>query len=159
MNPDALSVVRLERTISATPHQVYRAWLDADLLQRWLAPGDLEVSRVDVDERVGGHYRIWQAAAGSEVGGFDAELLELVTDQRIVFRWGFVGPARTDGPVHESLLTITVRETPEGTTALTLVHERLDALAAAMPDVARNVGPGWTLVLDKLAIAVSEAKR
>jgi uncharacterized protein YndB with AHSA1/START domain len=148
------AVVRLERIIPAEPHQVYRAWLDPDLLQRWLAPGGLEVKRVAIDERVGGHYRVWQADSGSDVGGFDCELLELVPDQRIVFRWGFAGPARGDGPVFDSLLTITLRGAPGGATALTLVHERLDELTAAMPDVARNVGPGWQLVLDKLAATV-----
>ena len=148
------AVVRLERLIPAAPHQVYRAWLDPDLLQRWLAPGGLEVRRVEIDERVGGHYRVWQAASGSDVGGFDCELIELVPDQRIVFRWGFAGPARSDGPVFDSLLTITLRGTPDAATALTLVHERLDELSAAMPDVAGNVGPGWELVLEKLIAMV-----
>jgi hypothetical protein len=31
------------------------------------------------------------------------------------------------------------------------VHERLDALAAAMPQVAGNVGTGWDSALGKLA--------
>jgi hypothetical protein len=31
------------------------------------------------------------------------------------------------------------------------VHERLDDLERAMPDVAGNVGVGWELVFDKLA--------
>ena len=67
------TVVRLERTIPAPPHKVYRAWFDPDLLRRWLAPGGLEVKRVEIDERVGGHYRIWQADSDSDVGGFDCE--------------------------------------------------------------------------------------
>jgi uncharacterized protein YndB with AHSA1/START domain len=108
------AVVRLERTIPAPPHRVYRAWLEPDLLRRWLAPGGLEVKRVDVDEGVGGHYRVWQADSGADVGGFDCELLELVPDQRIVFRWGFVGPDGDDGPAYDSLLTITLREAPGG---------------------------------------------
>jgi hypothetical protein len=29
------------------------------------------------------------------------------------------------------------------TTKLSLVHEDLDQLAGAMPEVAENVGPGW----------------
>jgi hypothetical protein len=33
---------------------------------------------------------------------------------------------------------------------LTLVHEGLAELAAAMPDVAANVGPGWEAVLANL---------
>lgn len=149
------TVVRLERTVPAPPHLVYRAWLEPDLLRRWLAPGGLEVKRVEIDERVGGHYRVWQADAEADVGGVECELLELVPDQRLVFRWGFVGPERSDGPVYDSLLTITLREAPGGGTTLTLVHERLEELAAAMPYVAENVGPGWDMVLDKLVEVVS----
>ena len=42
----------------------------------------------------------------------------------------------------------------DGGTVLTLVHERLDALAAAMPQVAGNVGPGWESALGKLPAAI-----
>jgi uncharacterized protein YndB with AHSA1/START domain len=149
-------VVRLERTIPAPPAEVYRAWLDPDLLRRWLAPGGLEVTRAEVDERVGGRFRIWQADAGADAGGFECELLELVPDRRIVYRWGFVGPQRTDGPAYDSLLTVTLADAPGGTTALTLVHERLDELAAAMPQVADNVEPGWASALDKLSELLTE---
>jgi uncharacterized protein YndB with AHSA1/START domain len=145
-----MTAVRLQRTIPAPPDRVYRAWLDPDLLARWMAPGALDVTRAEVDERVGGHFRIWHASADGDVGGFEAELLELVPGERIVFRWGFVGPDRLAGPTYDSLLTITLREAPDGGTALTLVHERLDELAAALPDVADNVGRGWELALDKL---------
>lgn len=81
--------------------------------------------------------------------------LELVPDQRLVFCWGFVGPERTDGPTFDSRLTITLREAPGGATALTLDHERLDDLAAAMPEVAENVGSGWESTLDKLDEAMT----
>jgi uncharacterized protein YndB with AHSA1/START domain len=101
-------------------------------------------------------YRIWQNDAGAEIGGFECQLLELVPNQRIVFRWGFVGPERATGPAYDSRLTITVREAPGGATALTLVHERLDALHAAMPDVADNVGLGWEMALDKLAGTIGQ---
>jgi len=151
-------VVRLERTIPAPPHNVYRAWLEPGLIRRWMAPGGLEVTRVEVDERVGGRYQVWHADSDSDVGGFECELVELVPDQRIVFRWGFAGPARGTGLVYDSLLTITLAEAPGGGTALTLVHERLDELAAAMPHVAQNVGPGWQLVLDKLAATTAASQ-
>ena len=151
------TAVRLERTIPATPHQVYRAWLEPELLQRWMAPGGIEVTRAEVDGRPGGHYRIWHADAGTEIGGFDCEVLELVPDERLVFRWGFVGPDRAAGPSYDSLLTVTLRAAAGGGTVLTLVHERLGALAAAMPQVAANVGPGWGSALDKLPAAVAQA--
>jgi uncharacterized protein YndB with AHSA1/START domain len=138
--------VRITRTIAAKPAQLYRAWLDPGLLSRWMAPGAHAVTRAEVDERAGGHFRIF---LGDE-GGFDAELLELVPDRRLVFRWGFVGPRRREGPSFDSLLTVTFAEVEAGT-LLTLVHERLDDLAAAMPAVADNVGPGWASALDNLA--------
>ena len=144
-------MVRLERTIKAKPRDVYRAWLEPNLVQRWMAPGGMEVTRVEIDQRVGGHYRISQGYAGSEEGGFECELLELVPDERIRFRWGFVGPERTAGPMFDSILTVTLKETKDGSTLLTLVHERLEALARAMPDVAEMVGPGWDIVLDRMA--------
>ena len=151
-----MTAVRLQRTIPAPPDEVYRAWLDPGLLRRWLAPGGLEVTHAEVDERVGGRYRIWHAGAEGEVGGFECELLELVPNERIVWRWGFVGLDRLEGPIYDSLLTVTLASAPDGATDLTLVHERLDDLREAMPDVADAVGPGWEMVLDNLAALAGE---
>ncbi|GIH94650.1 SRPBCC domain-containing protein [Planobispora siamensis] len=150
----AFPVVRRERVLSAPVHAVYRAWLDPAILQRWLAPGAPECARVEVDERVGGRYRIRQTDSDQPVGGFDARLLELVPDRRIVWRWGFIGPDREAGPVFDSLLTVTLDGTPEGGTRLVLVHERLDALAIALPHVAEQVGAGWDGVLNQLTEAI-----
>ncbi|HKE80045.1 MAG TPA: SRPBCC domain-containing protein [Solirubrobacteraceae bacterium] len=150
-----MNAVTLQRTIAAPPDEVYRTWLEPDLIQRWMAPGDLEATRVEVDARVGGAYRVWHGDAG----GFEAEILELVPGERIAFRWGFVGPDRLDGPVYDSLLTVTLRQAAGGGTELTLVHERLEALRAAMPDVADSVGYGWASALDKLATAAPPSAR
>lgn len=147
-------IIRLERTIAAPKRRVYRAWLDPDLVTQWMAPG-IPVTRVEIDERVGGHYRVWQGDSGA---GFDGEILELVPDERLVFRWGFAGPERRKGRVFDSLLTITFRDATGGGTVLTLVHERLEDLATAMPDVAEKVQPGWELVLEQLASAIEGAQ-
>jgi hypothetical protein len=48
---------------------------------------------------------------------------------------------------------VTFADAPGGATQLSLVHERLDTLAAALPEVARNVRAGWEDVLRKLAAA------
>jgi uncharacterized protein YndB with AHSA1/START domain len=146
--------ITLHRIIPATPHEVYRAWLEPDLLRRWLGPGELQVTRVEVDEREGGSFRIWQGTDEGEAGGFECEFLELVPDTRIVLRWGFVGPERTSGPVFDSVLSITLADALDGTTFLTLVHERLDTLRDAMPQVFEQVGAGWEMVLDKLTAAL-----
>jgi uncharacterized protein YndB with AHSA1/START domain len=151
-------VVKLQRTLPAPPHEVYRAWLEPALLRQWMAPG-LDVKRAEVDARVGGHFRIWHADEDFEVGGFECEIVELVPDERIVFRWGFVGPERTAGTVYDSLLTITLRAAKGNATTLTLLHERLDELAAAMPHVADKVEVGWTLVLEKLEQTLGVQRR
>jgi uncharacterized protein YndB with AHSA1/START domain len=92
---------------------------------------------------------------GTDAGGFDSELVELVPDGRIVWRWGFVGPQRREGPAFDSLLTITLHDTGDGFTKLGLVHERLNETAAALPPVADGVGPGWEDVLGRLDTVVS----
>jgi uncharacterized protein YndB with AHSA1/START domain len=84
------------------------------------------------------------------VGGFDSELLELVPDRRLVFRCGFVGPQRRQGPSVDTLLTVSFHPEPSGATTVKLAHDRLYDLAAAMPAIAVNVGPGWEAVLANL---------
>lgn len=145
------AVVRVQRLIPAPPGQVYRAWLEPELLRLWMAPGGMTMARAEVEEWPGGSYRIWQQEAGRDAGGYEAELLELVPGERLMFRWGFAGPERTEGPVFDSQLTVTFGDEPGGATRLTLVHEQLGELAAAMPSVAENVGPGWESALGKLA--------
>ena len=151
--------VRLEREIPAPPRDVYRAWLDPDLLRRWLAPGGITVRLAEVEAREGGHFRIWHVESGADLGGFECEIVELAPDERIVFRWGFVGPERTAGPVFDSVLTITLHAARGGSTKVTLIHERLEDLAAAMPHIADNVQVGWELVLDKLAVTLGATGR
>jgi uncharacterized protein YndB with AHSA1/START domain len=148
------AAVRIRRVLPAPPERVYRAWLEPETLRRWLAPAGLEVTRAEVDARVGGRLRIWQAGPEGDVGGFDAEIAELVPDERIVFRWGLVGPEREAGPTYDSLLTVTLSEAPGGATELTLVHERLEELWAAMPEIADKFELGWEMALDKLEAAV-----
>lgn len=148
------TAVRLTRKIAAPPAQVYRAWLDPEILRGWLAPASLSVREVEVDERVGGRHRTWQVGPdGEDLGGFDSTITELVPGERIVFEWRFVGPERVADPSHDSRLTIELRDAPGGETELTLVHDRLEALHEAMPEVADNVGRGWGMALDKLEAA------
>jgi uncharacterized protein YndB with AHSA1/START domain len=150
-NPLATTVVR-ERTLDAAPHAVYRAWLDPAVLCRWLAPGAPEFARAEVEERVGGRIRIRQTDGSDQpVRGFEGELLELVPDERLVLRWGFLGPDPEAGPLFDSLLTVTLAPTAGGGTRLTIHHEQLEALAAALPEVAEQVPAGWDAVLGRLA--------
>jgi uncharacterized protein YndB with AHSA1/START domain len=135
---------------------VFRAWLDPDVLMRWMAPGRMQLTRAEVDARVGGRFRVWHSDAnGAAVGGFEAEVLALVPNERIVFLWRFVGPDRVAEPAHDSRLTVTFAAAPEGGTELTLVHERLEELTRDRPEIGRNVESGWSSALERLANAAA----
>jgi hypothetical protein len=58
-------------------------------------------------------------------------------------------PKTTNGPTHNSLLTITPDEAADRATTLTLVHEELEALHAATAQVAENVGAVRDIALEK----------
>ena len=154
--PHDQMMVRVERLLPVPPHLAYRAWLEPGLVRRWMAPGRQEVTRVEIDERAGGAWRTWKADDDVIVGGFDCELVELVPDRRLVFRWGFIGPQRRQGPSFDTLLTVSFGPGPAGGTVVRLVHERLGELAAAMPDIAGSVRPGWESVLTKLEQVLAE---
>jgi uncharacterized protein YndB with AHSA1/START domain len=150
-----VSAVRIERVIPAPPERVYRAWLDPSTLALWAAPVGFDVARHEVDERVGGHYRCWHVdAEGDEMGGYDAEILELVPNERIVFRWFFVYPDRVIDEQTESRLTVLLAPAAGGGTHLTLVHDNLEGLADADPYISENVRGGWSGTLDRLAAAL-----
>jgi len=137
--------VKLQRTIAASPARVYRAWLDPELLALWAAPDGWEAVRVEVDERVGGHYRcVHVDAQGQAVGGFECEILELVPDERIVLRWDFVGPDRRPLADASSRLTIALRPAPPDACELTVVHDRLS------PDVTDATRHGWSGTIMRL---------
>lgn len=155
-----LPAVSLRRTIPAPPCRVYRAWLDPQTVRRWMAPG-LTAKKVEVDERIGGRFSVWHAGPDGDAGGFEAEILELLVDRRIVFRWAFVGPQRLAGPVYNTRLTVTFEEAPGGATTLTLLNERLDAVAAdrlLAERVEAGWEAGWAFVLDKLASVVRRTR-
>ncbi len=145
-----MTSVKLQRTIPAPPATVYRAWLDPELIRRWAAPVGWEAVRVEVDERVGGHYRCGHVdAEGRAVGGFDCEILELVQDERIVLRWQFVSPDARPLAEASSRLTITLRPVPPNSCELTLVHDRLS------PDVTDSTRLGWSGTMTRLEQVIS----
>ena len=45
---DESMTVRMQRIIPARPHQVYRGWLEPELIGRWMSPGPAEASRAEV---------------------------------------------------------------------------------------------------------------
>jgi uncharacterized protein YndB with AHSA1/START domain len=79
------NTVRLHRVLRATPERVYRAFLDADALAKWLPPNGFTGKVHHLDARVGGTYRMsFTNFTSGKSHSFGGEYLELVPNERIV---------------------------------------------------------------------------
>ncbi|MFP3246908.1 MAG: SRPBCC domain-containing protein, partial [Paraburkholderia sp.] len=50
--------IHLHRVVRSTPERIYRAFLDADALVKWLPPNGFTGKVHQLDARVGGGYRM-----------------------------------------------------------------------------------------------------
>jgi uncharacterized protein YndB with AHSA1/START domain len=79
------NTVRLHRVLKAPPERIYRAFLDADAMAKWLPPNGFTGKVHHLDARVGGSYRMsftnFTSGNGHSFGG---KYLELVPNERIV---------------------------------------------------------------------------
>ena len=78
------NVVRLHRVLRAPPERVYRAFLDADAMAKWLPPHGFTGKVDHLNAEVGGTFRMsftnFSTAASHSFGG---EYVELVPNERI----------------------------------------------------------------------------
>ena len=84
------SSVKLHRVIRATPERIYRAFLDADALAKWLPPNGFTGKIHHLEARVGGSYKMsftnFTTGHGHSFGG---DYLELVPHERIRYTGKF----------------------------------------------------------------------
>ena len=78
------NTVRLHRVLRTKPERIYRAFLDADAMAKWLPPNGFTGKVHEIDARVGGRYRMsfTNFSSGSS-HSFGGEYLELVPNERI----------------------------------------------------------------------------
>lgn len=133
--------LRIARAYPVAPEKVWRAWTEAQALERWWAPtpGD-RVSLAQLDVRPGGRFRIvfgGPQGTDNEVQGIYKEV-EL--HRKLVFTWTW--PNST--PERESLVTIVFRAAGGGT-ELDFRHEQF------FDEAARDGhNRGWSRALDSL---------
>ena len=89
----ATGTVRLHRVLRAAPERVYRAFLDADAMAKWLPPHGFTGKVHHLEARVGGTYRMsFTNFATGQGHSFGGEYLELVPDERILHTDRFDDP-------------------------------------------------------------------
>jgi uncharacterized protein YndB with AHSA1/START domain len=85
--------VRLHRVLRCTPEKVYRAFLDAAAIAKWIPPYGFTCTVHQMDVRVGGTFRMSFQNFGSGAGhSFGGEYLELAPNERIRYTDQFDDP-------------------------------------------------------------------
>ena len=87
------NTISLHRVLRAPPERVYRAFLDAAALAKWLPPHGFTCTVHELQPNVGGKYRMSFTNFGSGNGhSFGGEFLELAPGKRIVHTDRFDDP-------------------------------------------------------------------
>jgi len=87
------NTVRLHRVLRATPERVYRAFLDADAMAKWLPPNGFTCKVHQIDARVGGRHRMsFTNFTSGKSHSFGGEYLELVPHERLRYTDVFDDP-------------------------------------------------------------------
>ena len=108
----ATGTVRLHRVLRAKPEKVYRAFLDADALARWLPPYGFVCKVAQMDAKVGGIFRMsFHNFSTGNAHSFGGEYLELVPNECIRYTDRFDDP-NLPGELH---VTVTLRAVSCGT--------------------------------------------
>jgi len=134
------NTVRLHRVLRATPEKVYRAFLEADALAKWLPPNGYTCKVHHLDTKVGGSYKMsFTNFTTGKSHSFGGTYLELKPYERLRYTDKF-DDANLPG---EMQTTITLKKVSCGT-EVTIVQE---GIPAAIPVEACYLGWQESLVL------------
>ena len=114
-------IVRLHRVLTTRPEKLYRAFLEADALAKWLPPSGFACTVHHLEPKVGGTFKMsFRNFTTGESHSFGGEYLELVPNERLVYTDKFDNP-NLPGDI---LVTVTLRKVSAGTD-LNIVQEGL----------------------------------
>ena len=106
------NTIRLHRVLRSTPERIYRAFLDADALVKWLPPNGFTGKVHSLDARVGGtHQMSFTNFTTGDSHAFGGEYLELEPHERIRYTDKFDDP----GLPGEMLVTVSLKKVSVGT--------------------------------------------
>lgn len=136
------NTVRLHRVLATTPEKIYRAFLEADAMAKWLPPDGFTATVHHSEPKVGGAFRMsFRNFTTGEGHSFGGEYLELVPHQRIRYTDKF------DDPNLPGTIEVTVTLTKVS------VGAELNIVQEGLPDVipVEACYLGWQQSLTNLA--------
>src|SRR5690242_17326055 len=112
MTANNTNTVRLHRVLRATPERVYRAFLDAEAMAKWLPPNGFTGKVHKIDAKVGGSYQMsFTNFSTGKSHSFGGTYIELKPHERIRYTSKFDAP----GLPGEMQTTIIVKQVFCGT--------------------------------------------
>ncbi len=131
--------VRLHRVFSAKPEKVYRAFLDADAMAKWLPPYGFTCHVHHLEPKVGGTFRMsFTNFTTGKSHSFGGKYLELVPHERIRYTDVFDDP-NLSGEMH---VTVKLKAVSVGTE----VHIEQSGIPALIPVEACYLGWQQSLI-------------
>jgi uncharacterized protein YndB with AHSA1/START domain len=118
------NTVRLHRVLATNPEKVYRAFLEADALAKWLPPNGFVCTVHHLEPKVGGRFKMsFRNFTTGEAHSFGGEYVELVQNERLRYTDKFEDP-NLPGDIQ---VTVTLKKGSVGT--------ELDIVQEGLPDV------------------------
>lgn len=137
---ESTNTIRLHRVIRATPEKIYRAFLDAEAMAKWLPPNGFTAKVHQMDPRVGGTYKMsFTNFTTGKSHSFGGTYRELTPNERIRYSDKFDDPSLSS----EMQTTITLKKVSCGA-EVNIVQE---GLPAAIPAEACYLGWQESLIL------------
>lgn len=116
--------IRLHRVLTTSPEKVYRAFLEADAVAKWLPPNGFACTVHRLEPVVGGTHRMsFRNFTTGKSHSFAGRYLELVPGEKLRYTDKFDDP----GMPGEMEVTVTLRKV--------LVGTEVDIVQAGVPDI------------------------
>lgn len=136
------NTVRLHRVLATKPEKIYRAFLDADAMAKWLPPNGFTCSVEHMEAKVGGKFRMsFKNFTTGNSHSFGGEFLELVPHELIRYTDVFDDP-NLPGTM---LVTVNLQPVSVGTD----IKIEQSGVPSAIPIEACYIG--WQQSLSQLA--------
>ena len=140
MTTNNANTVRLHRVLRATPERIYRAFIDADAMAKWLPPNGFTGKVHQFEAKIGGSYKMsFTNFTTGKSHSFGGTYVELKPHERIRYTNKFDAP-NLPGEMQTS---VTLKQVFCGT-ELSIVQE---GIPAAIPAEACYLGWQESLVL------------